>query len=370
MNRRKFLGLAGTSVVVAGTAYLLSDRQHYVRADIKKEQNFKLPLNPVEIEILYLASLAPSGHNTQPWMVKYIEPYRWIIKNDKSKWLPAVDPTQRETILSIGAFVQNLEYAASHFSYSCEFTLLAVTNQDEDIMEVKLKKTSTRPLYDINKIRLRRTVRSGYLNQSILNEHIDFLIGNEKEYFHYFPNISSEYEWLNEQTIEANRQQTDRDDAQSELADWMRLSSNDARKHSDGLSTASMEINGIAGWVVRNFYSKENIMSKNFRQQSLDKIKEQVNSSGGWILITSNDNSPAALIETGARLQRMLLRTREKSIAMHPMTQLLEEVELKDTVNKSIGISHEVQFIIRAGYIEDYPPPVSLRRPVKEFFKI
>lgn len=36
MNRRKFLNLAGASVVVmAGTAYLLSDKQHFVRADTK-----------------------------------------------------------------------------------------------------------------------------------------------------------------------------------------------------------------------------------------------------------------------------------------------------------------------------------------------
>ncbi|MCI3936293.1 hypothetical protein MQX03_03730 [Chryseobacterium aahli] len=32
-----------------------------------------------EKEILILASLAPSGHNTQPWFVKYHEPFHWTI---------------------------------------------------------------------------------------------------------------------------------------------------------------------------------------------------------------------------------------------------------------------------------------------------
>jgi len=72
-----------------------------------------------------------------PGIVKYIEPYHWIICNDKSKWLPAVDPTQRETILSIGAFIQNLEYAASNAGYNCQFNILASTNQDENIVDVK-----------------------------------------------------------------------------------------------------------------------------------------------------------------------------------------------------------------------------------------
>lgn len=369
MNRRKFLSLAGTSVVVlAGTAYLLSDRQHFVRADIKKSN--ALPLKPDEEQILYLASLAPSGHNTQPWTVKYRAPYHWIIANDKTKWLPAVDPTQRETILSIGAFIQNLEYVAGNLGYTCEFTLLALTNQDEDIMEVKLSKKDNQPLFDTEKIKFRRTVRSGYLRAPLKKEHVAFLTGSEKAYFQFIPNGSKEYDWINEQTIEANRQQTFRDNAQSELADWMRLSSKEAKKYCDGLTTASMEINGISGWVVRNFYSRENVMSKKFREQGLDKVREQVTRSGGWLLLISKDNSTGTLIETGMRLQRMLLRTREKNIAIHPMTQILEEDAFKGDLHKSVGISDPVQFILRTGYVRNYPDPVSLRRPVEAFVKI
>jgi nitroreductase len=115
MTRRKFFKItAGTILVVGGTAYLSSDKHNFKRSDIKEGSSGKISLRPEEREILYLASLAPSGHNTQPWFVKYIRPYHWIVGNDKSKWLPAVDPSHREIILSIGAFMQNLEYAAAH----------------------------------------------------------------------------------------------------------------------------------------------------------------------------------------------------------------------------------------------------------------
>lgn len=371
MNRRKFLGFAGTAVIAAaGTGYLLSDRQHFVRDDIREDKDNTLSLQPDEREILYLASLAPSGHNTQPWIVKYLEPYHWIISNDQTKWLPAVDPAQRETILSIGAFIQNLEYAASNLGYNCVFNLIALSNQDEDIMEVRLGKKSIRDSFETKTIRQRRTVRSGYMKESLTKEHVAFLTGNDKDHFQFFSNGSKEYNWLNEQTIEANRQQTYRDDAQSELADWMRLSSREAKKYCDGLTTASMEIHGMPGWVVRNFYSKKDVMSKKFREQGLDKVKEQVNSSGGWLLITSKDNATSTLIETGKRLQRMLLKTREKNIAIHPMTQILEEAEYRNELNKSTGISDTVQFILRTGYVKNYPGPVSLRRPVERFVKI
>ena len=102
MNKRKFIGIAGGTIIATGiTAYLLSDRSNLVRADLEPTTDNNKTLEPDEQEILYLASLAPSGHNTQPWFVRYLAPYHWIVGNDRSKWLPAVDPTQRETILSL-----------------------------------------------------------------------------------------------------------------------------------------------------------------------------------------------------------------------------------------------------------------------------
>jgi hypothetical protein len=365
MNRRKFLSVTGTTIIVAGgVSYLLSDKNNFERKDLSEDNNNTFSFNPDEKEILYLSSLAPSGHNTQPWFIKYIEPYHWIICNDKSKWLPAVDPTQRETILSIGAFIQNLEFAASNAGYTCQFNLLASANQDEEIIEVQLNKATALPSYDISKIKNRRTVRSGYLNEVLRKEDALYLLENENEYIHLLPNNSKEYRWLNEQTIEANRLQAYRDVAQKELSEWIRFSSIEAKLHCDGLTTAGMELNGIPGWVLRNFYTKEDVLKKNFREQGIDKIKNQVSQSAGWFIITSKDKSVATLLETGKRFQRMFLKVRDKNIAIHPMTQILEETETSQMVNTSIGINEEIQFILRVGYLKNYPQPVTLRRPV------
>ena len=116
MNRIKFIGIAGgTIIAIVTTSYLLSDKSNLLRTDVKKSNDNNETLKPDEKEILFLASLAPSGHNTQPWFVQYLEPYHWIIGNDKSKWLPAVDPTQqtRTAGSSLGFFWLRLplEYA-------------------------------------------------------------------------------------------------------------------------------------------------------------------------------------------------------------------------------------------------------------------
>jgi hypothetical protein len=365
MNRRKFITITGGTVIAVGTtSYLLSDKNNFVRADIKPADDNNKTLKLDEKEILFLASLAPSGHNTQPWFVHYLEPYHWIIGNDKSKWLPAVDPIQRETILSIGAFIQNLEYAAASFGYACDWTLLAATNQDERVMEVKLAREKFKNIFDIAKIKSRRTVRSGFLSDELKKEDLNYLVDSEPEFIHYLPGASKEGQFINEQTIEANRLQAYRNPAQRELANWIRFSSQNAEKYRDGLTTASMEIEGISGWILRNFYDKENVMKNDFREQSIDKIKTEVSESAGWILITSKGDSVATLLEAGRRMQRLFLKVRERSIAIHPMTQILEEVSTRQQLNRSIGIGEHIQFILRTGYLKNYPLPVSLRRPI------
>jgi hypothetical protein len=183
-------------------------------------------------------------------------------------------------------------------------------------------------------------------------------------------NRSKEHQWLNEQTIEANRQQIYRDDAQQELAEWIRFSSKEAKANQDGLTTASMEMNGIVGWVVRNFFTKEKVMEKGFREQGLDNVRKQVEKSGGWMIISSGDESVSGLLEAGMRYQRIGLKVRDHQIAIHPMSQILEEGPYKQKASNALGITGPVQFLIRMGYVTKYPLPVSLRRPIEQIIKL
>ncbi|RNL56061.1 Acg family FMN-binding oxidoreductase [Pedobacter jejuensis] len=370
MNRRKFLLGSGAVVVIAGfSGYLVSDRNNFERADSLAGNNKETGLTSDEIKILSLASLAPSGHNTQPWFIKCIAPYHWIICNDKSRWLPAVDPTQRETMLSIGAFLQNLEYAADNMGYSHQFNLMAISNQAEEVMEVKLKKSGNRFSFDLELIRQRRTMRSNLLIDPLKTKDIRHLIGEDKDLIHFIPGLSKEYAYINEQTIEANKIQSYRNAAQRELSNWIRFSSADAKKKLDGLTTGSMEIDGIPGWMVRNFYDRDNVMSKSFRDQGIAQVEKQVAYSAGWFLISSKADSVECLIETGKMMQRLFLKVRERNIGIHPMTQILEEPSIKQSLNTSIRIKDEIQFILRTGYVKNYPDPVSLRRSLNMFIR-
>jgi hypothetical protein len=51
------------------------------------------------------------------------------------------------------------------------------------------------------------------------------------------------------------------------------------------------------------------------------------------------------------------------------MTQIIEEASTNQLLNNSIGINEPVQFILRTGYVKNYPEPVTLRRSIEQFFR-
>ena len=323
-------------------------------------------VGPTAVEILRLSTRAPSGHNAQPWTIRVVDPEHWIIGIEESRRLPGVDPTARETLLSLGAFLENFVRASEHFGYTVDYDVIAHAPIDADVIDLRLRKAIAvaQPLNQIrlDQIRLRRTVRNGYLVNEIKSADLASILG-QGEAFHYFPKGSAAAQYLAEGTIEANRQQAFRDPAEEELANWIRWSADDAAKYRNGLTPASMEIEGLAGWYVSHFYNHANVMSKSFRETTIQQVQARVREGGGWLVVTSSGNDTSTLIETGRNFQRMWLRLRDKKMAIHPMTQMLEEVPWRENVAKHLGLDGAPQFILRIGYINTYPDPTSLRMP-------
>ncbi len=155
-------------------------------------------------------------------------------------------------------------------------------------MEVTFTKAPHSIKFDIQKIIQRRTLRSNYIYDLLKRKDIEFLLNNESDFLRYIPNSTKEHQWLNEQTIIANRIQAYRDEAEKELSNWIHFSSKEAKSHCDGLTTESMELEGLSAWYLRNFYGKEDVMKNSFR---------------------------------------------EKSIAIHPMSQILEEEAIRQKLS-------------------------------------
>ena len=370
-NRRDFIKSAGRSAMLLGMSPLLGGCSGANRSDLRPEHQPEAETAALDAgmaQILYFASLAPSGHNMQPWRVRRIEPYVYAIGMDKSRRLPAVDPDDRETLLSIGAFVENLCCAASSLGFETQVEVTGTGAADEDIVKVALAKA--RPSdFPIGRLSARRTVKKGYLPQSLSKEHAKALAAVWPGHVFHFDRNSNHARCLADWTAESFRHQTLRDDTQRELANCIRFSREDALKYRDGLTTGSMEITGIAGWYVRSFLNAQSVMDASFRNRGIDLYSAQAREGAGWTIIMSAGNCVADLVETGRRFERMALMVRELGIAIHPMTQILEEQRWRDQFTSIHPSTMKPQFILRVGYLRWYPDPVSLRRPVKWFIE-
>ncbi len=369
-TRRHFLKLAGTVALAAAATPFLSACGGVVRADLNGTGSdlAGTGLDPRLSDILYHASLAPSGHNAQPWTVTVLAPDRLVIGSDKRRWLPGVDPENREMLLSIGAFLEYLIIAANHHANDVQYRVIAQTAFDQEILDVTLTKVTPQP-GPLNAVLLRRTVRNGFASKELNALDVAALSHPFDGNLMFIPRESRQGRYLREGTMEANRLQTYRDAAQEELAQWIRWTDEDARKARNGLTPEGMEITGIIGWYVRHFMDRQSVLTRKFREQTVATVRKQVNAGGGWLVISSRDSTIPALIETGRTFGRMLLLLRQRMIAVHPMTQILEEAPLRDSVVKELGIEGSVQFILRTGYLSTYPDPVSLRMPISWFIK-
>ena len=320
-------------------------------------------LSEDETKIIYLASLAPSGHNTQPWILTINCPQRWTIGSNKSRWLPAVDPDNREMMLSIGAFIETLSVAAGMYGYEAEIDVIGKDNFSSEIAEVRLiKGKQTSAIEEL--IKERRTVRKHLLKSTISGEDINHLVGTNTNAVFYYPLNSKEGAYLSQASLLANKTQVYREEAQIELANWIRWTDREAREYGNGLTPESMEMEGLVRWYAKNFFNNKDVLGKTFKNETLTLVEEQVQNCAGWLVVKSNGSTVVDLINAGRVLQSVWLSAHEKRIAFHPMTQVLEETPWRAELAKELGHSGSIQFVIRIGYIKEYFQPVSLRMPM------
>lgn len=88
--------------------------------------------------LLHYAVLAPSRHNTQPWLFQ-VRNATVELYVDRSRALPAVDARDRELIISCGAALANLLIAIRHFGYAANVEIHAYPEQPDLLARVSLE---------------------------------------------------------------------------------------------------------------------------------------------------------------------------------------------------------------------------------------
>lgn len=316
--------------------------------------------------ILQYAAMAPSSHNSQPWRVIIDSPDKFFVQSDSSRWLPKVDPENREVMLSMGAFWENLEQAASTFGLKVNAALMADNPKAENILEIQLVQGPRQVDNRLSLMESRSTHRLGYekkeLKSSDLTECQRLLPVN----LAYFPRDSREGEWMARELPRAMKKQAFNEKKQAELGEWLRFSRSRTSQRCDGITPDMLGLSPIMKLMWYAFMNPLSTRSDFFRRGAVRSLKKKVKACAGFFIITSDDFSVPSLLQAGREFQRLALKCTELGIEVQPVSQLIQESPWNKELMEIIQVDKPVQWVLCVGYSKKHFKQ-GPRRPVTDF---
>ena len=312
-------------------------------------------------EFVRYATLAPSGHNTQPWKFSITGDCIRIFP-DFTRALPVVDPDNRELYISLGCALENLAIAAKYVGYAPEVKYFPAGEPDECLLVTMTHSNVTEDNNLFHAIPKRHTNRREYNKQQIpaadlkkiesvlIEEGVTSLVLTE-------PGAIKE---IIELVREGNMIQMNDDAFMDEITSWIRFSDSEAELHLDGLTSRAMGKSPAPGWLGRMF------MRIFVGAKSQSKTDEKnIRSSPALMVVISEKNDKKSWIGVGRSFERIALTLTTLNIENAHLNQPCEVSQLKNQLQQHLALgSAHPQLLLRIGYAE--PLPRSPRRPYQQ----
>lgn len=361
LSRRDFLKLSAVTGAVVVGGYVLSEYTPWLNYDQQVENDWS-PLSTSTTgstqmqEIIRYATLAPNGHNTQPWKFA-IKESSIEITPDFTRELPVVDPDHRELWISLGCALENLLIAAAAYGYATNVNY----PEAADSIIVNLSKDAPKMNPLLNTIPIRQNTRSEYdgqpVNQTDLNL-LQTMPGEPGVVFHFF-NDSNKIETALEYVNQGNLVQYADTAFVNELIEWLRFNKKEALRSRDGLYSRCSGNPEVPRWLGKSFVSGTK------PQQQADLDAKKLRSSSGAVVIASETDDKTGWVRAGQVYERLALQMTALNIKSALLNQPIEVSSIRSQFQNAIGLGDaKPQLLVRFGYAEALLH--SLRRPVDQ----
>lgn len=312
------------------------------------------------------ATLAPSGHNTQPWRFRVTEGDGVTaveVYADRSRRLPVADPEDRELTIACGAAVYFLRLAMRRFGMRPETSLLP--GQNADLMAVLSVGGTEEPTEDdlrlFGAIPYRRTSREGFEGLPVPEE----LLGQMEQ------DAADEGAWLQRvddlterESVVALIGEGDRrlfaDPAfRLELSRWVHPDSGPA---GDGIPGGALGMPGLASHL------SPFLMRYGMPAAAVVGADERTaRTSPALVVLGTAGDGPADRLRAGQALGRALLRATADGVQASFLNQPIQAAELRPRLRDVIGARGFPQLLMRLGYeYEGRHPDHAPRRPTSD----
>ena len=310
--------------------------------------------------MLRYAVLAPSNHNTQPWLFR-VRGNQVELYADRARSLSVTDPSDRQLLISCGCALFHLRLAMWHFGHLDQTVLLPVPGDNDLLARVSLgEEDPPTPQQEalFHAIPLRRTNRQLFREDLLPPELKHELIkaAAREEATLHFVDDREQRNAIADLIAEGDRQQWANRRFRLELAAWLHPNDGEARDGIPNSAQNSGDLLSVAGPIV--------IRTFDLGEGQAAKDRDIAAYSPGLVVLSTRTDEPWAWIAAGQALARVLLRARADEVWASYLNQPIEVPTLRPRVAETLGTTDHAQLILRLGYGPNVNP--TPRRTVEE----
>lgn len=303
--------------------------------------------------LVQAASLAPSSHNTQPWLFRLAGRSVDVLA-DRTRALPVNDPHDRELTISCACALFNLRVAAAAEGLEARVCVLPDAADVDHLARVQLVGAAApQPDAELRAtLSQRRTYRRRFAATAVEPQTVRMLVEA----------VTREGAVLSVLETDEQRQHAAALVAEGdavlwanpswrrELAAWMH-----PRRRGDGLTLPTLAI-PVAQLVVRSFDMGHGVAAKD---------RQLADESPLLAVLSTTGDEPRDWLAAGQALQRLLLVGVRHGLQASYLNQPVQVAALRPTVQQLTGRPGFAQLLLRMGVASD-TLPATPRRPAAD----
>jgi len=314
------------------------------------------------LELIKLATMAPSKYNTQPWTFSIDDDAVRICPN-LSRRLAVADPDNRALYISLGCALENLLIGAACYGLRADVEYDFQKGQPHSVV-AHLTRTLTcegdpqllRAIAD------RQTTRGKYSGDRIAPADLRQLVEASREGGVHFGLLTDPHEVrpIFAAVRESNRRLLADRAFLTEMLSWTRFTRSEAESTHDGISNTVLGLPPLPSWLVGNT-TRKLVLRRRVRDR-----EKFIQSSAAIMLFAIAKNDPEHWIAAGRSFERVALTASALHIRHSHLTPACDVVQTRIQLSSFLGLSNTETpvLLLRIGYAN--PLPASLRRPLTE----
>jgi hypothetical protein len=312
--------------------------------------------------LLQWAILAPSRHNSQPWLFE-IEGDELRVYADPTRCLPVADPDGRQLVMGCGAAMVNLRFAAAHFGHATSLEILPGHRRDGLLARVRLEERSastpeTEEMF--RAIPRRRTNRLPLDGREPPEGLVTALLREaRREGVSLRPVEQHQRRIVAELIADGDHDQWSSSRFRGEVAGWTRPNSTARR---DGMPGFALGMSDAAAWMTFLLGRLQNSA-----RGEAERDRARALGTKALLVLSTPRDGKAEWVQAGEALQRVLVRATAAGLFAAHVSQPIETPALRRRLAEAIGDPGAPQVMFRLGY--GLEPRATPRRAVEDVLR-